>query len=87
MHRGVEGSETACSLVMKEFKDDVLSFGICFDGRLRVWSYARMECILVLNTLENTAENGQKLTPGGRINHLILGIFLINIFLLQLKDI
>lgn len=65
--RGMEGGETVSSLVLENFKGEVLAFGICFDGRLRAWSCTKLECVLSHNVLENTAEAGKRMSPGGKL--------------------
>lgn len=63
--RGLEGCETVTSLVVQEIAGDVVAIGICRDGKVRAWSCSKLQCILAHDTLENTAEAGRKLNPGG----------------------
>lgn len=53
------------SLVVQEVAGDVVAIGICRDGKVRAWSCSKLQCILAHDTLENTAEAGRKLNPGG----------------------
>ena len=63
----MEGGETVTSVVLLEIGGDILAVAICRDGRLRAWSCSRLDCILATDCLENTAEAGRKMTPGGKL--------------------
>ena len=64
----MEGGETVTSVVLHEVPGDIVALAICRDGRIRAWSCSRLECIFAEDCLENTAEAGRKMTPGGKYN-------------------
>ncbi|XP_066987755.1 nuclear pore complex protein Nup160 [Macrobrachium rosenbergii] len=66
MFRGMEGAETVTSLVVHELGGDVIAMGVCRDGKMRAWSCSKLQCMLVHDILENTAEAGRKLNPGAQ---------------------
>lgn len=81
MFRGGEGSDTINSLCCVALSPSIVSgtkistntsssqvfgVGVCGDGRLRLWCLRRKECVLIRDTLEDTAEAATRHTPHGQ---------------------
>lgn len=65
---GVEGCETVSSIVVGEVAaGEIVAIGVCRDAMVRIWCCSRLQCVLHHNALENTAEAGRRLTPGGEL--------------------
>lgn len=64
----MEGCETVSSVVVGEVvPGEVVAVGVCRDARVRAWCCSRLQCVLHHDALENTAEAGRRLTPGGEL--------------------